>query len=343
MEDARVAQATAGARPAPQPALERALAEAPTSFDFYQAVRLLERLRPGRAPVGEFADPGAEAVRFATSLRLGFPASEVESLATGDDRALLTATFFGLTGPSGVMPLEYSALVADRARAKDPTMHDFLDLLNHRMLSLLYRAWERARFVVAYERDRRDALTRHLFDLVGLGTAGLDGRLPLPDESLLRYAGLLALPTRPAVALEGLLADYFQVPASVEQFIGSWFPIEGDALCRLDDGGAATSLGGGAVAGDEVWDCQGRVRVRLGPLSRAQYDRFLPDGDAHAPLRALVRLYTRDELDAEVQLVLSPDEVPGLTLGGDAAPLGWATWIRTEARAREGDEMVMGL
>jgi type VI secretion system protein ImpH len=330
-----------------QPALERALTEEATSFDFYQAVRLLERLRPDRAQVGGFSDPAAEAVRFATSIRTSFPPSEIESLARdreGRGPTRLTTSFFGLTGPSGVMPLEYSVLVADRVRSKDRTLHEFLDLINHRLISLLYRAWERSRFVVSYERTRRDALTRHLLDLVGLGTSGLEDRLPVRDESLLRYAGLLAMPIRSAIALEGMLSDYFGIAATVEQFVGSWYSLEDDALCRLDDATTETRLGGGAVAGDEVWDCQGRIRVRLGPLTRAQYDRLLPNGEDYATLQALVRLFTQDELDAEVQLVLAAEDVPGLTLGGEGAqPLGWSSWIRSGPRSAVGDEMVIPL
>ena len=37
-----------------------------------------------------------------------------------------------------------------------------------------------------------DSFTRNLFDLIGMGTAGLRGRLHLCDESLLLYAGLIA-------------------------------------------------------------------------------------------------------------------------------------------------------
>jgi type VI secretion system protein ImpH len=225
------------------------------------------------------------------------------------------------------------------------------------MISFLYRAWGKSRAAMAFERDRpaagesqapgRDWLTRHLLDLVGLGTPGLQGRLRLPDESLLYYAGLLALPSRPAAALEQLVADHFDVHAEVEQFVGAWYPLDRAAQSALgDDAGLSLQLGAGAVAGDEVWDQQGRVRVRIGPLARARYDQFLPGGESHDALRALTRFFVDDQLDVEIQLVLARDDVPPVRLGDDSGvplPLGWCTWLRTAPLDRDPDDAVFTL
>jgi type VI secretion system protein ImpH len=131
----------------------------------------------------------------------------------------------------------------------------------------------------------------------------------------------------------------------VEQFVGAWYPLERATQCELDEDGPSTQLGLGAVAGDELWDLQSRVRVRLGPLTRAQYDRFLPGGSAHEQLRALTRFFGNDQLDFEIQLVLARDEVPPCTLGGDDAglPLGWCTWIKTVPFGRDADETTFTL
>lgn len=324
------------------------LREDPTPFEFFQAVRLLERLAPARAPVGRFVDPRDEVVRFAARSGLAFPASEVHALEGGADGEppRLTVNFFGLTGPLGALPLVYSTLLVERLRDRDRALRDFLDLFNHRLLSLFYRAWEKHRFTIAYERTRRDPVTQHLLDLLGLGTPGLAGRLPLPDEALLHYAGLLAISSRPAVALEQLIADYFDVPAEVEQFVGAWYHIDERSQCRVgEDDDDSGRLGSGTVAGDEIWDRQSRIRLRLGPLARRQYDLFLPTGTGYAPLRALIRFFAGDEIDVEVQLILARDEVPACSLGEDEmrVPLGWCTWIRTGPLDRDPDETLLTL
>lgn len=329
----------------PRSPLATSLREQPTAFEFFQAVRVLERLTPGRTPVGGFGDPAREVVRFRANVDFGFPAAEIQSLVPGADDAPpeMTVNFMGLTGPEGVLPLQYSALVAERVRAKDTALRDFLDLFNHRVVSLFYRAWEKYRFAVGHERDRRDRLTQHLLDLVGIGTGGLQDRLPLRDEALLHYGGLLLLRSRPAAALEALVADYFDVPAEVEQFVGAWYTLDEETCTHLGDPlSESARLGTGAVVGDETWDQQSRIRLRLGPLTRRQFDAFLPTGSAHEPLRALVAFYAGDTVDAQVRLVLARDEVNGCTLD-DMSPLGWGTWLTTRPARRDPDETVLTL
>jgi type VI secretion system protein ImpH len=321
------------------------LVNEPTAFEFFQAVRLLMKHSPQRTPIGEFGDPTQEAVRFSANPELGFPPSEIRGFDPVAKPPRLSVNFMGLTGPLGVMPLAYAMLVAERARMRDTSLRDFFDIFNHRMISLFYKAWEKNRFTIAYEQNRQDGLTRHLLDVIGLGTEGLRGRLPLNDETLLYYAGALAPHTRPAAALQGLIADHFRVPVEVEQFVGGWYRLEETAYCVLGDDDEAGTLGA-AVVGDEVWDAQARVRLRIGPLTRRQYDDLLPTGGGWTTLVALAKFFVGDQLDVDIQLVLARDEVQPCALGqadDDALPLGWTTWLGTAPMTRDPDDTMLTL
>ena len=58
------------------------LFEEPYRFEFFQAVRLLERIEPERRPVGRYSEPASEAVRFRTRVSLSFPPSRMSSRRT---------------------------------------------------------------------------------------------------------------------------------------------------------------------------------------------------------------------------------------------------------------------
>lgn len=337
--------------------IEESLRRRPHAFSFFQAVRLLERLRPARVPVGEWEDPADEVVRFAVPPRLAFPPNEIRTLEldgeggdpVGDDGrapARMEVNFMGLVGPQGVLPLEYTQLVADRYRARDRALGEFLDLIHHRMISLFYRAWRKGRLDLHFQEDPGDAsLVRHLLDLLGVGLGSYLDRQAVPDETLIYYAGLLAPQPRGAAALRQLLEDRMGVPVQVEEFVGGWFRLPPRDRCHLGEEVAPARLGS-AVVGDEIWDQQSRVRLRLGPLAREEFDAFLPGGPKNEELRGLVRFFSHDQFDFEVQLVLRSQEVPGLVLGGDEAseqPLGWCTWLRSRPRERDADETVLAL
>jgi type VI secretion system protein ImpH len=330
-------------------AVESTLFADPTSFSFFQAVRLLERLRGHRSPVGHFGDPGSETVQFTTPASLAFPASEIQTLASrGSGAPLMAVNFLGLIGPQGVLPYWYTLLVAEQQRARKSALPAFLDIFQHRVLAHFYRAWAkahpeaRANVSGAEPGDERVGLL--LRSIVGLGEKAERTGSPVPDQSLLYYAGFLGPHRRSAVALEQLVGDYFDVPAHVEQFVGAWYPVPDDSLCRVgDEADASTQLGLGAVAGDEVWDPQVRVRLRLGPLTRTMFDSFLPGGAAHDELRELTRLFADDEVDVEVRLVLARGDVPPCVLGVEVGQvqLGWSTWIRTVPFAGDADDTTL--
>ena len=80
-------------------------------------------------------------------------------------------------------------------------------------------------------------------------------------------------------------------------------------------GSASEQLGWGAIVGDEIWNQQSGVRIKMGPLSLTEYLDFLPSGTAHEPLKSLAKFISRGEIDFEVQLILKKDEVPACELG----------------------------
>lgn len=298
----------------------------PFCFSFFQAVWLMERMNPDGTPVGRFSEPRSEVVRFGAYPSLAFPASEIQTIDWSTNPPLMVVNFMGLTGPSGVLPRVYTELIEERGKIQDRSLRDFLDIPNHRMLSLFYRAWARSRFPIEPGR-----LRQCLLSLVGLGLPTLENRQTVEDESIIFYCGLFALQPRSAAALERILSDYFQVPAEIVQFVGAWYRLGDDSTCRF--GGSempSELLGMGVVVGDAVFDLQSRARIRLGPLSLRQYQEFLPGRLGYRRLRDITTFFSRGECDFEVQLILRQGDVPDWRIEDDSpVQLGWTTWMKT--------------
>lgn len=324
--------------------LDELLLAEPYRFEFFQAVRMLERLYPDRKPVGHYAAPREEVVRFRAKASLDFPPSEVHALKPTKDGAPpeMIVAMMGLTGPLGVLPQAYTEQVMDcirewradrteRERQGDVREHplvDFLDIFNHRLISLFYRAWEKYHFPLGYERGGEDAFTACLFALIGLGTKGMRGHFSFPDDSLLVYGGLLAQRPRSASALGAIMGDYFNVPARVEQFVPQQLKLDDSCVTRL--GTANNRLGIDSVAGSLVWECQAKFRLTFGPLGYEQFAAFLPIGTAFRPAIELTQVVAGREFDFDIQPVLKAGEVPGtvITTGDERrSMLGWNTWL----------------
>jgi type VI secretion system protein ImpH len=330
-----------------QPELLRLLENEPYSVQFFQAMQVLERTYPDREMVGLFVHPSRETARFTVTPSLAFPASEIQTVQWKEGRPpLVMVNFMGLTGPLGVLPHVYTVLMIERRWARDPTLADFLDIFQHRAISLFYQAWRKYRIAANYG-TIRDRFTQYLSDFAGIGTAGMQRRQTVRDESLLYYAALLMLQPHSAIALEHLLTDYFGVPVHVDQFIGAWYDLPKHAQCEMcDEEQISRKLGYGAVAGDQIWDQQSKVRLRIGPLVLRRYREFLPGGPAYATIQALTRFYSGGQVDFDIQLVLAREEVPECELGteGDMGlPLGWCSWAKTGPFERDPDDAILPL
>lgn len=325
--------------------LKDELYEHPARFEFFQAVRLLRRLATGPSSVGG-ADPGDEFVRFRTDVSLVFPGADISDIAPpGQEEraAVVTVPFMGAASPSsfGSLPIAYTQQLLDEDREKNRAPRDFLDLFNHRVLSLFFRAWEKYRLDIQYESDRR-IYEEALFSLLGMGTPGLRDRMLLDDRALLSRGGLLARTPAPATCLQALVRSYFGVEVEIEQFQTAAYVLEHDERHRL--GRANATLGMDAVVGERVRLSQFKFTVRLGPLGWRDYQDFFPDAPGFGALDGLIRLAVTAEFDFDTRLVLRGEEVPPLRLEREpreACRLGWSTWLPRPSDAGAADDAVL--
>lgn len=326
----------------------------PYRFSFVQAVRLLEKmggLDSGAAPsIGGDALPSQERLRIAGVATRSFAPSEVVSLSdkAGQDAAQagdahkaappkLTVAFMGLFGPGGVLPHHDTQRIIDNG-SKNTAERDFLDVFNHRMLSYFYRASVKYHVPFAYEAQYanqssavpENAVTRGLFSMVGLGTDGLRGRLEIPDEFAIEFAGVFSQNPKNPASLARMLESFFGIPVRVIQFVGQWLSLSAENQSEMPTLGSPSGkhcqLGQSFILGERVWDLASKFRLRLGPLDRNQFNSFLPGGENLVLISQMVRLYIGNQLDFDLQLELRADAVPSIQLGENSR-LGHDTWV----------------
>ncbi len=340
------------------------LFEQPHSFEFFQAVRLLEAwfVRHEGLTSNEVM---AQRLSFRNSLNMSFPASEIaqfETLwrdqpdlpdrqrATLEDIAVATAqtprrlvpgqvnrleitpAFMSLLGAGGTLPIFYTELFARREQLqRDSSARAFLDIFLHRSVVLFYQAWRKHRLAIRYESDRRNQFLPQVLSLAGMGQKSLRNRLApeqggVSDEMIAFLSGVFQQRSVSATALQQVLSLYFRVPVKVTQFVGRWFKLPTEHQTRLGLGNA--QLGSTALSGERVWQRDLRVGLTIGPLNLERYRRFLPGGSAAQALKQLVTQLTGVSLEYEVRLQLQAADVRPVRLGGEQGPrLGWETYL----------------
>jgi len=359
--------------------LIRRLETDPYGFDFFLAVRLLDCAHPHLPRTGHSDHPWEDHVRFSQEPSLAFAPATVQGLrrpapaeteplppgelppgehgseesggdglAVGEDgRALPNAAprlfqnFFGLLGPNGPMPHHITEYARDRERNYgDPTLARFLDLLNHRLTALFYRAWASAQKTVSFDRPAEDRYAPWIGSLFGFGTPALRGRDSVQDFAKLHYAGHLVCQTRHASGLRAIIEDYFGVKTKIQEMSGQWMDLPEDCRLRLGESPATGTLGSTAVVGSRIWECQQKFRLRMGPMTLAEYERLLPGGTSLKRLTDWVRFYTTDEFTWDLRLIMFADEVPQITLGKQGK-LGWTTWLRSKPLGHDADDLIL--
>ncbi|MCU1735444.1 MULTISPECIES: type VI secretion system baseplate subunit TssG [unclassified Pseudomonas] len=312
--------------------LSETLRARPEGFELLQALLILEHENQKATSLGRGSVPQNEAVRLRGPLTPAFPASQIEKIShdAHDPRPILSTPIFGLGGPDGPLPYAFQEWLQQRALERDHAPAEFLDLFQHRLLSLLYRTLRKHRVALGFAEARDTPVQQQLRALAGLLPAGLQDRQKLPDAALLARTALITGGRRSLAGFASIVRHHFNLPLRVEGHDGAWCDIPPASRSVLKRGGRNLQLGRTAIAGKRMWDEHAGIRLHIGPLSAEQAKPLLPGGDTHHQLADLAALYFGPDLDCALTLLI--DGARPMFLMNDNRPrLNWNNGLQRKS------------
>jgi type VI secretion system protein ImpH len=316
--------------PDPKTGLKLELLKEGHAFSFFQVMRLLRFLAQKSSGAPKSPSDLGQKIRIKPNLSLAFPASDVERIEELEDhddaQFSIAVNFMGLYGSASPLPTFYTEDLIDEEAEDESVSRDFIDILNQRLFVLLFECWSKYRQYLQVVEQENSAYIDRLFCLLGLGEKPIRKEITEPGR-LLRYIGLFTQFPHSALGLETLLGDAFGVaPVKVIPCIERIAKIPQSQTLRL--GVSGCRLGDDTYLGDELPDRMGKFRIRLGPLTGADFKRFSPGTEDFERLALLTDLYFVEPLEYDVELILAGGEARTVCLGDPKrASLGVDSWI----------------
>jgi type VI secretion system protein ImpH len=323
----------------------------PQSYDFFQAVRVIEQsLATDKSYVllSQQQDPAQETLRFRGTAALRHPMHEIDRItlqtdATSQPQFSLQVSFLSLFGACGILPHHYTELIIKRLKLKDTAFNDFLDVLNHRLVSLFYRAWQKYHLPTLYEtaqcHSTSDGFTTMIDSLTGNDTDHLQDKLIVAENVFRFYGGIFANTRRSAHQLQRLLSDYLNVPVKIKPCQAKRLTITLENRSSLRKG-QNNQLGNNIVLGQYITDTQAHFRIQLGPLTYPQFQTFTPRSRRVIEISQLTKRYVGLVFDFDIQLLLKAAEVPACQLSRDTM-LGWNTWLKSQPFRQDANDAIL--
>ncbi|TQI80053.1 type VI secretion system protein ImpH [Serratia fonticola] len=307
-------------------------------YNFYQLVELLNRLAVAWQKSPGAANPADEAIRFKSTASLAFPTRDVVALKTSARGQFeLEVAFLGLHGSQSPLPGYYLDSLAWEDAQNENRLTDFLNVFNHRLLTLLHQIWRKYRYYICFDEGGNDDFSQRMFALVGLGSELVRKKLQINHGKMLAYAGLLASPGRAPEVICSLVAHCFNL---ADVTLQSWqlrkvaiAPEQQNRLgARMKIGGqkyqGKSVLGVNFSLGSQVADRSGKFLLCINQLTREQFLSFLPNGANYAPLVMFVAFIMRDQFSWDLRLGLAEQQVGGMILGTEQNNLlGWTSFL----------------
>ncbi|QLK60073.1 type VI secretion system baseplate subunit TssG [Enterobacteriaceae bacterium Kacie_13] len=289
-------------------------------INFYRFCQLLEQSQPDKPVIGSTWQVRHEPVRFRPHSGMGFPASEIKGLEAAEQPHLpptVRVTFMGLYGVESPLPTHYIDDITQRREGHEATA-DFLDIFNHRLIAQYYRIWRKYSYPATFEEGGKDRTSQYLLGLAGLGVDGCAKNIATPASRFLALLPVMLLPGRTAegmTSLVRLLAPNTQ--AKIWHHDKRRVPLKKPLTMSVNQ---PVTLKHRPVMGHYATDVNCQVLMQLTTTCPEEVQGWLPGGELHSDLMALLHVYLGARLDVRLQLCVARSLLPDATMSSQSRP-----------------------
>jgi type VI secretion system protein ImpH len=331
------------------------LLENPYDYSLFAAISLIQRYYHNYEAIGGLGDPSREVIRLKNSCSLMFPAGEIKSIEQSESESriqlMIETPSLGLYGVFSPLPLRYTEeLISSQEEDQEVCrqLRDFLDIYNHRLLSLAYRVDQYRMLNNNWAQLNDSPMNLIISALSGMPSLFQTGNNEVSDWQVesIKY---LVFGTRSASNLRAWLKMHFgHIPISIEEFSPYWVNIPDEEKAFLGVHGCQlaseyNSMLEGITIGDWIKDNETKFRVTVGPLDWETFKSFLPNEENFRKMKSLVSIFSPDWLFYDVIIKLLSHDCYHLQviLNGETSQLGYTAGLFLEKN--DGDDFCLFL
>jgi len=295
---------------------------------FAPLLRYLDANAPLAKRIGYSVSPKQDFVRFGQTPLLHFHSSAFTKV-TFDDKSgdyKLKNSYWGMLGINGPLPSHLTEYAIERNyRLKDNTFTEFLDIFNHRFISLFYRAWADAQPTVSHDRPDHDNFKQRLSAFSGETNTCQDTFKQ--SKNIHQYlAGLFSQKNRSAKTLAQLLTEYLHLDVNIEEFQGRWYDLQQSEQTQLGLNNA--NLGVSSLIGTRTYQRNFSFSINIGPVDYQQYISLLNNKHGLDTIIELTQKAVGQEYEFSINIVLKEQQTQACQLG--STKLGINSWCQNK-------------
>ena len=274
----------------PRHQLVDALYRAPDTFDFTQAVRLLNAVNSHSSGKNRLS------IHYKAAPMPDGDNHEIHAVNADFTGIQLTLAMSALSGVKGVIPDYIYEELLTSIHQEENGLQAFLDIFNHRLFEITYTLRTQRWLLLQHEHDN------HVYDRL----AKISG-LPSHAKSLFRYTLLFGQNSRNVTILEQILNDYFELRIHVDVVHSEKrkLPVNAQStIAKSTHLRNNNALGEGLLLGSQCEVPNSGIQVYIEPENRIQVKQLRSDHHLANSVKDIVRHYLKDDTPVMVYLLI---------------------------------------